>query len=123
MPMHTANPKAATQGAAAVSWKIEHEGQTYREADLTLGECEQILELVEGNSWGDVNPLSSPRHLVAVVAVCLQRSKPRAAALKEARSLPMREVLKAVTPDTLDLPEMYDDGVPPVAAGESSTSS
>lgn len=41
-------------------WRIDFEGEVYREGDLTLGQCEQI-EDATGQSWLSINPMRSAK--------------------------------------------------------------
>lgn len=107
-------------------WRIEFEGEVYRDGDLTLGQCERIEELT-GRSWLMIHPVRWAKDALAVLTVCVadRTGKPvddvrgRFAAMK---ADDVMDLMKIATDEEDDRPTEYQDGNPPVA-GESSTGS
>ena len=62
-----------------MAWKINYEGETYREVELTLAQAEQVEQLV-GTTWLRISPMSSARHAKALLA-CSRTLLERAAQL------------------------------------------
>jgi hypothetical protein len=98
-------------------WRFDLDGVSLREDELTVGECERIEKLT-GESWHTIHPLRSATHAAAVVEVVLMRGGESADKCGErARALTMREILDAFQNVDDDLPEQYEDGVPPSGVG------
>lgn len=57
-------------GTTAQRWKIEHDGETFTEEDITLGEA-RLVERMCGTNWGLLNPVSSASECMAIIAACL----------------------------------------------------
>lgn len=103
-------------------WRIDFEGEVYREGDLTLDQCGRVERLTE-RSWLHINPLRWAQDAIAIVAVMhSDRKGPRVddviaqmGALKPAQYLDLIKI-----EDDDDLPVEYRDGFPP-AADEPST--
>lgn len=118
-----------------MTWKITYEGEVCREADLTLGECEDIISLAsaqarargeEPESWDTLNPLYSPRALACVLAVYLARDgRDLSECLDEVKQRKGLELLRLVERDVDDRPEGYDvpDGKLPIPLVEASEAS
>lgn len=103
------------------SWRIDFEGKTYREADLTLNDVERICD-VTGTDWVQVHPLRSPAHLKAVLGLFLERGgESFDAACKRIGDMSASALLDTIDHDTDDTPDAYVDGVPPLATGSPST--
>lgn len=100
-----------------MAWKLDLDGVSLREDELTVGECENIEKLT-GESWHTIHPLRSATHAAAVIEVALARGgeAPEKCA-ERARSLTMRQVLDAFATVDDDMPEQYEDGIPPSGAG------
>lgn len=99
-------------------WRIEFEGEVYREGDLTLGQVGQVERLLEGRSWLHIHPVRYAQDAVAVLAVMVAARKgetletllDRIGNLKPAEYL---NILKIEDDD--DLPVEFRDGFPPPA--------
>lgn len=107
-------------------WRIEFDGEVYREDDLTVGQCEQIETLLDGKDWLMIHPLGSAHEASAVLAVCVAaRTGDNVEEVRsKLRSMKAGEYIakvKVVATDD-DLPVEYSDGNPP-SAGEPSTGS
>ena len=100
-----------------MGWRIEFEGEVYREGGLTLELCERI-EVESGQSWVFIDPLNSAKQARIVLEVCHA----------DRTGLPLDEVRKMVAALTVDKflaaykkvedddrPTEYVDGNPPVA--------
>lgn len=100
-----------------MAWRVEFEGEVYREGDLTLGQCERI-EDITGRSWVTIDPISSAKQARVILEVCAS----------DRTGLPVDEIRKRVealsVEDFLagykrgeddDRPTGYEDGNPPVA--------
>lgn len=103
-----------------MGWRIEFEGEVYREADLTLGQCEQIEELT-GRSWLVIHPLKWAKDARAILSVCVaDRTKQTVEAVR-ARLAQMKadEFIDLVKVEMVagddDTPTEYVDGNPQVA--------
>jgi hypothetical protein len=101
-----------------VGWRIEFEGEVYREGDLTLGQCERI-EDVTGVNWRAIHPLRSAKEARVVLEVCVAERKGESVETVRERVNAMKvdEFLDAlkVSEDEDDRPTEYVDGNPPVA--------
>lgn len=101
-----------------MGWRIEFEGEVYREGSLTLELCERIEEAT-GKSWVFIDPLNSAKQARVVLEVCHA----------DRTGLPIEEVRKTVAGLTVDKflatykkveeeddrPTEYVDGNPRVA--------
>lgn len=111
-----------------MAWKIEFEGEVYREADLTLAESARLDEAVKditGRTWNGIllNPGASPAVLIATVATLHAERTGTAYEVVADRvgRLKWPEVEKLFDANAgSDLPEEYTNGIPP-EADESST--
>jgi hypothetical protein len=100
-----------------VGWLIEFEGEVYRDADLTLGQCEQVEEMT-GRSWLVIHPLRWAKDARAILSVCVaDRTKQsvdavsnRLAAMNADEFIAMVKV--DMTPEVDDRPTEYVDGFP-----------
>lgn len=98
-------------------WRIDFEGEVYREGDLTLEQCGQVERLTD-RSWLHINPIKFAGDAVAVLAVMAHARKgeriedllKRAGDMKPVDYL---ELIKIEEQD--DLPVEYRDGFPPKA--------
>jgi hypothetical protein len=61
-------------GAVASRWKIELDGMTVTEDDITLDEAALVQEAA-GIVWRNLDPLRSAVHARALILVCLQTRK------------------------------------------------
>lgn len=97
-----------------MGWRIEHEGEVYREDDLTLNDHEQIADLC-GRAWAPW-PGTSAKVWKATLAVCLaSRSEDLTveAALLQVGSLKVNDAfLDQLTREEDDTPTEYVDGNP-----------
>lgn len=109
-----------------MAWRIEYEGQVYREVDLTLDQAEQIQNIT-GTDWGQLHPLTSASHAKATLAVCIaaRTGAPVGEVLaKVGSTITVDQFVDMVSKEdaTADLPATYEDGFPPVADGTSTPS-
>lgn len=97
-------------------WKFDFGGKTYRERDLTLGQCERIEELLDTN-WGLIHPIRTAKHAVVIAAVMASDNlgKSYDETLAEVRAANALAFQNDVTQDVDDTPEVYVDGNPPQA--------
>lgn len=104
-----------------MAWRIEFDGQVYREADLTIGQAEDI-EAASGLTWRQINPLRSASCARSILEVMHadRTGITRDAAKAQVRALKVDDF--NVEPDEDDLPEEFTDGFPPAADGPSTTS-
>ena len=104
-----------------MAWRIAFDGQVYREADLTIGQAEDI-EAASGLTWRQINPLRSAACARAILEVMHadRTGISRDEALAKVRALRVDDF--NVEPDEDDLPEEFVDGFPPVADGPSTSS-
>ena len=99
-------------------WRIDFEGEVYREGDLTLEQCGKVEKLTE-RSWLHINPIRFAGDAVAILGVMANARKgeriedvlARVGGLKPADYL---ELIKIEDDD--DLPTEYVDGNPQPAA-------
>lgn len=108
------------------TWAITHEGEVYREVDLTLNECEKVCAIT-GQSWEALTPTASPTALIAVLAVFLERKGSDISdTMAKLRELPAVELLRGVEwTDEEDRPEEYEipEGKVPMGRGKAGTAS
>ncbi len=112
-------------------WQITYGGATYRESDLTLGQCEALEELV-GSSWLSLNPLRSAKHARILTAFMVSEGTGRSfdevsaevAQLKVDAFLDGYEnAPRIVDEEPDDMPAEWTDGIPPKAAVPSTVTS
>ncbi len=97
-------------------WRIDFEGEVYREGDLTLEQCGQVEKLTD-RSWLHINPIRFAGDAIAILSVMHNARKgervedivTRVGQLKPAQYL---DIIKMEEED--DLPAEYRDGFPPV---------
>ena len=101
-----------------MGWRIEFEGEVYREGDLTLGQCEKIEEAT-GQSWLVINPLRSAKQarLILQLLAAERTGEPLEEVEKRVAALSADEYLNVMHSDVTedDRPTEYVDGNPPVA--------
>jgi hypothetical protein len=105
-----------------VPWRIDFEGEVYREGGLTLDQCGKVERLTE-RSWLHVNPIRWAQDAVAVVAVMHsdRTGKPIDDVIAQVGQLTPAQYMDLIKiEDDDDLPVEYRDGFPP-AADEPST--
>lgn len=97
-----------------MAWRIQFDGQVYRESDLTIGQAEAI-EKETGLTWRQLNPLRSAACASAILAVCHsdRTGVSLEAARAQVRALRIDDF--NVEPDEDDLPSEFEEGFPPVA--------
>jgi hypothetical protein len=106
-----------------VPWRIDYEGEVYREGDLTLDQIGKVERLTE-KSWLHIQPIRFAGDAIATLAVMVNARKgeqvedvlTKVGALKPGQYLDMIEL-----EDDHDLPAEYRDGFPPVADESTST--
>jgi hypothetical protein len=105
-----------------VAWRIRYEGQVYREADLTLGQAEQIETMVDA-TWARISPLHSAKHAKAILAVMHSARSGVSVdeALAQVAAVTVDGFMSMLEKDEDDLPVEYADGFPQ-PADETSTS-
>lgn len=105
-----------------MAWVLTFDGQVYREADLTIGEAEQIENLTS-STWRVINPLRSAVHARAILQTLLTSREGVAAevALDKVRGLKVNDFLDMLSQeeDDADLPTQFDEGFPQPAGGTS----
>jgi hypothetical protein len=96
-------------------WRIKFDGEVYREADLTIGQAEDI-EREAGITWLQMDPLRSAKTARSVLTICIRDRT--GVTIDEARekSRALRIEKFELEPDEDDLPEVFENGFPPVAA-------
>jgi hypothetical protein len=107
-----------------VAWKFTVFDETFREAELTLGQAERVEDLL-GKNWSEVHPLRSAkaaRRLAAVMyadrtGISVEDSLTK---LGEVRQVQFLEEVDLNDSD--DLPTVMEEGNPH-SAGEDSTGS
>jgi hypothetical protein len=100
-----------------VPWRIDFEGEVYREGDLTLEQCGQVERLTD-RSWLHIQPIRFAGDGIAIIAVMHHARKgeriediiARVGSLKPEQYLGMIRF-----EDEDDLPTEYRDGFPPMA--------
>lgn len=105
-----------------MAWRLEFEGEVYREVDLTLDQVERIEEITK-DSWLRIAPLKSAKHAKAILTVChadragvsLDEAAKKVGAVKADDFVGMLSV--EPLDEQLDLPTTYEDGVPKAEAG------
>lgn len=103
-----------------MGWRIEFEGEVYREGDLTLGQCERIEELT-GRSWLVIHPLKWAKDARAILSVVVADRTSKSVDVVRGRLAEMKadEFIDLVKVEMLevddDTPTEYVDGNPPLA--------
>ncbi len=97
-------------------WKFVHDGKTYSERDLTLGQAERIEEILDTN-WGQIHPIRTAKHAVVIAAVMASDALGRDydSVVGEVRGSNMLEFIDEVGTEVEDTPDIYTDGNPPEA--------
>ena len=107
-----------------MGWRIEFEGEVYREVDLTLAESAALDETakdITGRTWNGIllNPGMSPAVLMATVATLHSErtGQPYGEVHQRVGALRWPEVSKMYDADATDddMPGEYEDGLPPKA--------
>lgn len=99
-----------------MAWRVEFEGEVYREGDLTLGQCERI-EDITGRSWVSIDPITSAKQARVVLEVCAsdRTGLPADEIRKRVEAMSVDKFLAGYKRGEDDRPETYEDGNPPVA--------
>lgn len=101
-------------------WQINYGGATYRESDLTIGQCEELEELI-GLSWLSLNPLRSAKHARILTAYLVSQGtgRPFAEVSAEVATLKVETFLdgfenapRVVEEERDDMPAEWTDGIP-----------
>lgn len=94
-----------TYGPVATRWKIEYEGETFTEEDLTLTEAATV-ENQTATSWGHLNPISSATECQAIIAACLhhRQNVPLKDALFKVGQMTANEAVAAISQYEVDAP-------------------
>ena len=116
-------------------WQVTYLGETYRESDLTIGQCETLEEMI-GLSWLSLNPLRSAKQarILTAFVVSERTGRPFAEVSAEIASLKADDFLKdyagansagplVIEVESDDLPAEWTDGIPPKAAEPSTSTS
>lgn len=107
-------------------WQVTYLGETYRESDLTIGQCEQLEEMI-GLSWLSLNPLRSAKQarILTAFLVSERTGRPFDEVSAEIASLKADDYLQSyvdamapllIEQESDDLPAEWTDGIPPKAA-------
>jgi hypothetical protein len=83
-----------------MAWRIEYQGATLDESDVTAAHLMMVSELLDGDqSWENTNPMRSPRTLCAWIAlvVAQRMQKPLDTVMAFVVSRPLTELVAAVT--------------------------
>jgi hypothetical protein len=108
------------------TWAITHEGEVYREVDLTLNECEKVCAITK-QSWDGLTPFDSPSAYKAVLAVFLARKgNDIDETMDKLGELSAHELLSGFEwTDDEDRPEEYEvpEGKVPMGVGKAGTES
>lgn len=105
-------------------WKLTWREDVYREADITLGQAEQIEDLT-GSTWQRINPLASARYAVAILSVLAaeRTDRPVAEVAAEVKAIKSSDYFEMWAAEDDDTPSTYEDGNPPEAAAISTDTS
>lgn len=97
-------------------WKIEFDGHTHRENDITIGQAERIEDMT-GESWLRLSPLRSAKHARAILTVfhCDATGESEAQTAAKIRQIKLGEFLEMFGQEDEDIPELFENGNPPVA--------
>jgi len=116
-----------------MAWQVSYQGATYRESDLTIGQCEALEDLI-GLSWLSLNPLRSAKQARILTAFLVSEAtgRPFAEVSDEVANLKADEFLNdfaeansplTIEPESDDMPAEWTDGIPPKAAVPSTSTS
>jgi hypothetical protein len=101
-----------------MAWVLKFDGHVYREADVTIGEAEQMEEATR-STWRVIDPFRSALHARAILQTFLVSregmSEGEAAAKVRALTVPQYLDLISTEDEDADLPTEYADGFPPAA--------
>lgn len=105
-------------------WRIQYDGHTLREGDITLAQAEHVEELT-GESWLRINPYRSARHARAIVTVMYAAATGVQVAdvAEKIGQIKVSDFLEMVDVVEDDTPQEYTDGFPRPAEGTSTPSS
>lgn len=107
-----------------MAWRIEFDGHVLREADMTIGQAEQV-ETLTGTSWLRMTPYTSAKHAKALLAV-MYAGRTGASyddVVAKIEAIPVSAYLDMVkTDEEDDLPAEFTDGFPQSAGGTSTDS-
>lgn len=94
-------------------WRMTFEGNTYREAELTIGMAERIEEMT-GESWAHIAPLRSAKHAAVLLTVMhsTRTGENEDTVMGRVKNLTVDEFITNVEPEKEDLPTLYTDGNP-----------
>lgn len=99
-------------------WRIDFEGEVYREGDLTLDQIGRIEGMRDGKSWLHIQPIRYAADGIAVLAVMHadHTGKPLVDVVAQVGQLKADQYLDLIKlEDNDDLPVEYRDGFPPTA--------
>ena len=98
-------------------WRIDFEGEVYREGDLTLDQCGKVERLTD-RSWLHINPIKWAQDAIAIVGVMHSErtGKPLEDVIAQVGQIkPERYIDLLKVEAENDLPVEYRDGFPPEA--------
>jgi hypothetical protein len=98
-------------------WRIDFEGEVYREGDLTLEQCGRV-EAITGRSWLHINPIKFAGDAIAILAVMhgSRSSIPVEDLIVKIGEIKPGDYIDMVKVEAEDdLPDEYRDGFPPEA--------
>jgi len=104
---------------------LRWQGETYREGDITIGQAEQIEQLI-GENWFGINVLRTAKHAMSVLAVmhAHRTGRPFDEVKAEVAAIPVNTyALEVYGEEPDDLPVEYADGNPPAAVAPSTRTS
>jgi hypothetical protein len=103
-------------------WRIDFEGEVYREGDLTLDQCGKVERLTD-RSWLHINPIKFAGDAVAILAVmhAERTGKPMDDVVAHVGQIKAEKYVDLIQVEKVDdLPAEYRDGFP-LEADEPST--
>jgi hypothetical protein len=105
-------------------WVIRWGDHVLREQDMTLGDLEDIEERT-GKNWFTINPMRDAKHAVAIVSTMVARETGRDydEVRAEVRATGNEVFFDSYGMEDDTLPDVYQDGHPPVAGRQTATSS
>jgi hypothetical protein len=98
-------------------WRIDFEGEVYREGDLTLNQCKTAERLAD-RSWLHMNPIKFAGDAIAILSVMHSErtGKPIDDVVAQVGQLKPGHYIDLIKlEDEDDLPAEYRDGFPPEA--------
>lgn len=98
-------------------WRIDFEGEVYREGDLTLGQCKAAERLAD-RSWLHMNPIRFAGDAIAVLTVmhAERTGKPMDDVAAQVSQIKASRYIDFIQMESEnDLPVEYRDGFPPEA--------